>query len=472
MLMVILDGSVVTVALPSIQHDLGFSPGGLTWTINAYMIGFAGTLLFAGRLGDLIGRRRVFLGGLALFVAASMLCGLADGQAMLIAARFVQGLGGAATSAVSLGMIIMLFPEPRERGTAIGAFSFTGAAGAALGQVLGGVLTDALNWHWIFFVNAPIGVAALVLAVRFIAADRGLGLRTGADLPGAVLVTAGLMLAVYTIVETSRYGWVSVHTIGLAVVALALLGGFVVRQATAAAPLLPLRVLRSRAVSGANVVQVLTVSAMLGFQVTISLYLQQVRGYDAWGNGIALLPAALTIGTVALLLSARLNARFGEYRVLLTGLVLLVAGMALLARVPVHAVYLRDVLPTMLLVGGFGLVLSALTALGMSGAGADDAGAVSGLFNTTQQIGGAFGVAVLSTLAAGRATGLTADGAARATALTSGFHLAFGTGAGLLVTALVVAAVVLRPRAAARPYGTAPAPAPAAQAAEATETAT
>lgn len=451
MLMVILDGSIVTVALPSIQRDLGFSPVNLTWTINAYMISFGGALLFAGRLGDLAGRRRVFLGGLVLFVAASLLCGFAVDQPMLIAARFLQGLGGAAASGVSLGMIVMLFPEPRERGTAIGAFAFTGAAGASVGQVLGGVLTDGLSWHWIFFINAPIGALAVALALRFIAADRGLGLRTGADLPGALLVTAGLMLTVYTIVETDRYGWLSAHTIGLAVVALALLGGFVARQAKTARPLLPLRVFRSAAVSGANIVQVLAVSAMFGFQIMISLYLQQVQGYDAWGNGIAMLPAALMIALVALLLSARLNARFGEYRVLLAGLVLLTVAIALLVRAPVHAVYVRDILPTMLLVGGFGLATSALTALGMSGARSDDAGVVSGLFNTAQQVGGALGVAVLSTLAAARTATLSAEGTPHPAALTSGFHLAFTVGAVLLTVALTVAAAVLRPHHDPRP---------------------
>jgi EmrB/QacA subfamily drug resistance transporter len=452
MLMIILDGSIVTVALPAIQHDLGFSPANLTWTVNAYMIAFGGLLLLAGRLGDLIGRKRVFLAGLTLFTAASLLCGVSTGQEMLIAARFVQGIGGALASAVSLGMIVTLFPDPRERGKAIGAFSFVGAAGASIGQVLGGVLTQALSWHWIFFINLPIGVAAVALAVRILESDRGLGFGAGADALGAVLVTAGLMLGVYTIVETNRYGWGSAHTMGFAALAVVLLAAFVLRQAKAADPLLPLRMFRSRNVSGANLIQILMVSALFGFQILIALYLQNVLGYGAAGTGLAMLPAAVMIGTLSLGFSARLNARFGERNVLLAGLALLVAALALLTRLPVHADYVVHLLPTMLLAGGFGLAISALTALGMSDAGARDAGVASGLFNTTQQVGGAFGVAALSTLATARTKGLLTDGHSTASALTGGFHLAFAIGSGLLAVAFVLAATILRqPRAMARP---------------------
>ncbi|MDX6428499.1 MAG: hypothetical protein QOE54_865 [Streptosporangiaceae bacterium] len=452
MLMIILDGSIVTVALPAIQHDLGFSPANLTWTVNAYMIAFGGLLLLAGRLGDLIGRKRVFLAGLTLFTAASLLCGVSTGQEMLIAARFVQGIGGALASAVSLGMIVTLFPDPRERGKAIGAFSFVGAAGASIGQVLGGVLTQALSWHWIFFINLPIGVAAVALAVRILESDRGLGFGAGADALGAVLVTAGLMLGVYTIVETNRYGWGSAHTLGFAALAVVLLAAFVLRQAKAADPLLPLRMFRSRNVSGANLIQILMVSALFGFQILIALYLQNVLGYGAAGTGLAMLPAAVMIGTLSLGFSARLNARFGERNVLLAGLALLVAALALLTRLPVHADYVVHLLPTMLLAGGFGLAISALTALGMSDADARDAGVASGLFNTTQQVGGAFGVAALSTLATARTKGLLTDGHSTASALTGGFHLAFAIGSGLLAVAFVLAATILRqPRAMARP---------------------
>jgi EmrB/QacA subfamily drug resistance transporter len=444
MLMIILDGSIVTVALPAIQRDLDLSPSGLTWIVNAYLIAFGGLLLLAGRLGDLLGRRRMFVAGLAVFTVASLLCGLATSQPMLIAMRFLQGAGGAMASAVSLGMLVTHFPEPRERARAIGAFSFVGAAGASIGQVLGGILTQAVSWHWIFFVNLPVGAVAAFMAVRVLEADEGLGLRVGADALGAVLVTGGLMLGVYTIVETNRFGWASARTLGLAALTVVLLAGFVVRQATAAAPLLPLRMFRSRNVSVANLVQVLMVSALFGFQILITLYLQNVRGYGPAETGLALLPAAAMIAIVSLGLSARLAGRFGERNVLLAGIALLVVAIGLLTRLPTDAGYLVDLLPTMLLAGGFGLAISAITTLGMSGAGPGDAGVVSGLFNTAQQVGGALGVAVLSTFAAARADHLLASGHDRAGALTGGFHVAFGIGTGLLVTAFVLTAAILR----------------------------
>jgi EmrB/QacA subfamily drug resistance transporter len=462
MLMIILDGSIVTVALPAIQRDLHFSAADLTWTVNAYAIAFGGLLLLAGRLGDRLGRRRLFVAGLALFTAASLLCGLATTQGMLIAARFAQGAGGAAASAVSLGMIVTLFPEPRERGRAIGAFSFVGATGASLGQVLGGVLTEAVNWHWIFFVNLPIGLAAVVLALRTLADDRGPGLAGGhLDLPGALLVTTGLMTAVHAIVGAGPHGWGSAHTLGSAGLAAALLAGFVARQATAAHPLLPLRMFRSRNATAANVIQVLAVGAMFGFQIMAALFMQDVLGYGPLATGLAMLPAAVLIGAVSLGLSARLNARYGERAVLLAGLALLIAAMLLLVRLPVHAAYAAHLLPTMLLVGGGGLVLSALTVLGMSAAGPEDAGTASGLFNTTQQVGAALGVAVLSTLVGSRSHA----GHPTPEALTGGFHLAFGAAAALLAAAFVLAAAVLRrhgppagTRGAAGPHGAAPEP--------------
>ncbi|MFI5634229.1 MFS transporter [Streptomyces sp. NPDC051664] len=445
MLMIILDGSIVTVAMPAIQNDLGFTPAGLSWVVNAYLIAFGSLLLLAGRLGDLLGRKRMFLAGTAVFTVASLLAGLATTPALLIAARFLQGIGGAMASAVGLGILVTLFTEPRERARAIAVFSFTGAAGASIGQVLGGVLTDALSWHWIFFINLPIGLAALTVAVPVLPADRGLGLRAGADVIGALLVTVGLMLAIYTVVKVEEYGWTSAHTLGLGAAAAVLLGAFIARQTGAGTPLMPLRILRSRAVAGANLVQLLMVAALFSFQILVALYLQKVLGYGSARTGIAMLPAAAVIGVVSLAVSARLNARFGERRVLLAGLVLLVGVLGLLARVPVHAHYLTDLLPVMLLAAGFGLALPALTTLGMSDAKPDDAGLASGLFNTTQQIGMAVGIALLSTLAASRTDELLADGQGRAAALTGGYHLAFMVGAGFLVAAFVVALAVLRP---------------------------
>lgn len=443
-LMTVLDGSIVTVAMPAIQNDLGFTPAGLSWVVNAYLIAFGSLLLLAGRLGDLIGRKRMFLAGTGVFTGASLLAGFAGSPEVLIAARFLQGLGSAMAAAVSLGILITLFTAPRERAKAIAVFSFTGAAGASLGQVLGGVLTDALDWHWIFFINLPIGLAALVLALPALPNDRGLGLRAGADVLGAFLVTAGLMLGIFTVVEVERYGWVSAHTLGLGTLSVALLAGFTARQAKARTPLVPLRIFRSRTVVGANLVQMLMVAALFSFQVLVALYLQNVLGYGAAETGLAMLPAAVVIGAVSLFASAPLNARFGERRVLLAGLALLVGALGLLTRLPVRADYVTDLLPVMLLAAGFGLALPALTALGMSGADERDAGLASGLFNTTQQIGMALGVAVLSTLAAARTDSLLGTGLDRAEALTSGYHLAFGIGAGLMVTALAVAATLVR----------------------------
>jgi len=444
MLMIVLDGSIVTVALPAIQRDLRFSPANLTWTLNGYFIAFGGVLLLAGRLGDLIGRRRVLIAGLVVFTLASLLCAAAVNQEMLIGARFLQGIGGAAASAVSLGMIVTLFPEPRERAKAIGAFSFTGSAGASIGAVLGGLLTDALNWHWIFLINLPIGALAIVLALRVVPADRGVGLSAGTDVLGAALVTAGLMLGVYAIVRTDRYGWVSVQTLGVGAAALALLAGFVLRQATAATPLLPLRMFRSRNVSGAMVIQMFLVAAGFGFQTALALYLQDVGHYTAFGNGLAMLPAALTIGFVSLVLSARVAARLGARTTLMIGVSLMAVGIGLLARLPVTPNYVVNVLPSLLLVGGFGFAVSANTVLAMSSASERDAGVTSGMFNTLQQVGSALGVAILTTLAATRAGDLRATGVATAEALTAGYRLAFGIAAGLEVAALLVALVVLR----------------------------
>ncbi|MEV6771888.1 DHA2 family efflux MFS transporter permease subunit [Nocardia sp. NPDC051030] len=444
MLMTILDGSIVTVAMPAIQQDLGFSPAGLSWTVNAYLIAFGGLLLLAGRLGDLIGRRSMFLAGNTVFTAASLFAGVASGPGQLIAARFLQGVGSALAASVVLGILVTMFTEDGERAKAIGVFSFTGAAGASIGQVLGGVLTDALNWHWVFFINVPIGLVTVALALKALPNDRGIGMAAGADVLGAVLVTSGLMLGIYTVVQIAEYGWLSGRTLGGAAVSAGLIAGFLVRQATAATPLLPLRIFRSRNVSGANVVQMLTLSAMFAFQIIVALYMQKVLGYGALQTGLAMLPAAVAIGGVSLFVSAPLSTRFGARNVLIAGLVLLLVGMAWLTRLPVHATYVVDLLPMMVLIAGGGLVLPMLTTLGMSGAKADDAGLASGLFNTTQQIGMALGIAVLSTLAASRTGSQLTAGASEAEALTSGYRLAFMVATGLLVAALAVSFTVLR----------------------------
>jgi EmrB/QacA subfamily drug resistance transporter len=445
-LMIILDMTIVNVALPSIQRDLGFSQSSLAWVVNAYLITFGGLLLLAGRLGDLVGRRNVFLLGLAVFVAASALCGASQSQTMLIVARFIQGAGGAMASAVILGMIVTMFPQPAEQARAIGVFSFVAAAGASIGLLAGGVITQAINWHWIFFVNLPIGLATALLAIRLVARDSGIGLRRGADVLGALLVTAALMLGVYTIVKAQNYGWGSLHTLGLGAVALALLAGFMGWESRTRNPLMPLGIFRSRNVAGANLVQMLFVGGMFGMFFLGSLYMQRVLGYSALQIGLAFLPVALLIGAFSVGLSARLNIRFGPRATLIPGLVLGAAGLALFIRAPVGASYLADLLPSMVLVGvGAGLSFPSLMTLAMSSADPSQAGLASGLVNTTQQVGGALGLAVLATLASTRTDTLLHHGKATAAALTGGYHLAWVIGTGLLLAAIAVASALLRP---------------------------
>jgi EmrB/QacA subfamily drug resistance transporter len=452
MLMIVLDVTVVNVALPSIQDDLGFSQSSLAWVVNAYLITFGGLLLLSGRFGDILGRKSVFLAGLGVFTLASLLCGLAQSQGVLVAARFVQGIGGAMTSAVILGMIVTMFPEPRERAKAIGVYGFVASAGGTIGLLVGGVLTQTINWHWIFFVNIPIGIATAILAQRLLHRDEGIGFGDGADIPGAVLITSSLMLGVYTIVKPAAdYGWGAGRTLGLGAVALVLLAAFIVREATARNPLIPLRIFRSRNVTGANLIQVLTVAGMFGMFFLGALYLQRVLGYDALQIGFAFLPATIVMGVLSLRYSERLVMRFGARTTLIPGLVLVAVGLALFARAPVDGSYARDVLPQMVLLGfGIGTAFPALMTLAMSGATQSDAGLASGLVNTTAQIGGALGLAVLATLSATRTDSLIHGGASTASALTSGYHLAFLIGAALVVAALVIAATVLQPEAKAK----------------------
>jgi EmrB/QacA subfamily drug resistance transporter len=442
MLMIVLDATVVNVALPSIQDDLGFSTGSLAWVVNAYLIAFGGLLLLAGRFGDLIGRRTVFLSGLSVFVAASVLCGIAQDQGVLVAARFLQGIGGAMTSAVILGMIVTMFQEPREQAKAIGVYAFVASAGGAVGLLAGGILTQAINWHWIFFINIPIGIATAVFAMRLLPHDKGLGFGSGADVPGAVLVTAALVLGVYTIVDpAAKDGWTAGRTVVLGTVALLLLAAFVAREATARNPLMPLRIFRSRNITGANIVQVLGVAGMFGMFFLGALYLQRILGYDALEIGLAFLPVTIIMGTLSVRYSERLVMRFGARTTLLPGFVLIIW----FAQVPVHGHYLTDVLPTMILLGtGAGISFPALMGLAMSGAKPEDAGLASGLVNTTAQVGGALGLAVLATVATSRTTHLVADGHSMASALTSGYHLAFWIAAGLMTAGLVVALTVLQ----------------------------
>ncbi|GII58867.1 MFS transporter [Planotetraspora thailandica] len=446
-LMIILDGGIVNIALPSVQADLGFTQAGLAWVVNAYMIAFAGLLLLSGRLGDLIGRKRMFVAGVAVFTGASLLCGLSPTPEILVAARFAQGVGGAMAAAVAMGITMTLFTDPRDLARAMSWTGAIAAAGGTVGGVAGGMITEAAGWRWVFFVNVPIGVAAALLALRLIAADRGIGLRAGADVAGALLVTSGLMLGVYTIVTVDGHGWASARTAGLGAVAVALLAGFAVRQATAAAPLLPPRVLRSRVVAGANLVQVLMVASVTGFGFLSVLYLRLVLGYDAMATSLAGLPMPVTLAVISLGVSARLVTRAGARPVLVAGLVLIVAGLCLAARAPAAGPYVMAVLPMMILLGGgMGLAMPAVMTLAMSPATPGDAGVTSGLTATSAQAGGALGLAVLAALAAGRTHDRLSMGTPAADALNDGYHLAFGVGAGLAAAAAVVAAALARPR--------------------------
>ncbi|MEH0939256.1 MFS transporter [Micromonospora psammae] len=444
-LMVVLDGTIVTVALPTIREELGFSQSSLAWVVNSYMIAFAGLLLLSGRLGDLIGRRKVFLIGLSIFTAASLLCGLANSQETLIAFRFLQGVGGAMSTAVILGMIVTMYTEAQEQGRAIAIYSFVASAGASIGFIAGGVITQGASWNWIFLINVPLGVAAVLLGLRQIEKDQGIGLSAGADVVGAVLVTSGLMLGVYTIVQAADHGWGSGRTFALAGASIVLLAGFVDRQATAAKPLLALRIFRFRQVTGANIIQLLMVAGMFGYQFLTALYLQQVLGYDPAETGLGFLPVAVVIAIVSLGFSTKLVTRFGGRAVLVAGLLVIVTGQVLLARVPVDGRYVVDVLPVMVLIGaGFGMAMPALTGLAMSGATPEDSGLASGLFNTTQQAGGAVGLAVLATVAADRTDSLLAKGTDAAEAAVVGYHVSFIISVAFTVVAILLSLTVLR----------------------------
>jgi EmrB/QacA subfamily drug resistance transporter len=447
MLMIVLDVTVVNVALPSIQNDLGFSQSSLAWVVNAYLITFGGLLLLAGRFGDILGRKKVFMAGLILFTLASLFCGAAQSQEMLVIGRFVQGIGGAMTSAVILGMIVVMFPEPREQAKAIGVYGFVASAGGSVGLLAGGVLTQSINWHWIFFINIPIALVTGFLALRLLERDKGIGFGGGTDVPGAVLITTSLMLGVYTIVKpAAEQGWGSTTTLLLGAGSVALLIAFVAREATCRNPLIPLRLFRSRNVTGANVIQALTVAGMFGLFFLGSLYLEKVLGYDPLQIGLAFLPTTLIMGVLSFRYTEPLITRFGARKALLTGLVLVTIGLALFTQAPVDGTYVANVLPPLVLLGiGIGVSFPSLMTIAMSGATREDAGLASGLVNTTAQVGGALGLAVLATLSTTRSNNLIAEGQSTAAALTSGYHLAFLIGAILLAVAFVVGITVLQP---------------------------
>ncbi|MFC4507629.1 MULTISPECIES: MFS transporter [Streptomyces] len=444
-MMIVLDQNIVNVALPAVQRGIGISADNLVWVVNAYVIPFGGLLLLAGRLGDLIGRKTVFLTGIALFGAASLLCGFATNESSLIAFRFVQGVGGAIASACILGMVATMFSEPRKQAQAIGAYSFASAGGGAVGPLLGGVLTEYLNWHWIFFINAPIGVVLVLVGLRSVPDERGQGLGKGTDFLGALLVTAGMMLLVYTIVDADKAGWGSVQTLVLGPLSLLFLVGFVVRQARVAEPLLPLGLFRSRGLTAANIVQFMMIAGMFGLLFFGTLYVQRVLGYSPLEAGLGFVPIAVVIATVSLGFSARLITRFGQRTMLFSGLVLVVAAFLMLSFARVDGTYAVDFLPASLVMGlGFGMAAPAMMGLGMGAVAPEEAGIASGLFNTTQQIGGAIGLTVLSAFVTARTDSLTESGESEASALLGGYHLAFLLAAGFVLVGLVIGAAMLR----------------------------
>ena len=447
-LMIVLDTTIVNVALPSIREDLGFSETSLAWVVNAYLLTFGGFLLLGGRLGDLFGHRRLFLLGIGLFTAASLACGLATSQAFLVGARAVQGLGGAVVAVVALSLVMTLFTEPAERAKAMGVIGFVAAGGGSIGVLLGGVLTDVLDWHWVFLVNLPVGAAVFALCLLLLPGDpvRAAGARL--DVGGAVTVTAALMVAVYAIVNGNENGWASGQTLGLLSGAALLLAVFLGIEARARSPLVPLRLFGLRNLATANVVGVLWAGAMFAWFFLSALYLQLVLGYSPLEVGLAFLPANLIMAAFSLGLSARLVMRFGIRAPLATGLILSAVGLVLFARAPVDGSFAVDVLPSMILLGfGAGLAFNPVLLAAMSDVSESEAGLASGVVNTSFMMGGALGLAVLASLAAMRSERLLASGADSLTALNGGYHVAFLVGAVFALSAGVLGAVLLRAKA-------------------------
>jgi EmrB/QacA subfamily drug resistance transporter len=453
-LMIVLDTTIVNVALPSIRADLGFTETSLAWVVNAYLLTFGGFLLLGGRLGDLFGHRRMFLIGISLFTLASIACGLSTTQGLLVTARAVQGLGGAVVSAVALSLIMNLFTEPADRAKAMGVFGFVMAGGGSIGVLLGGVLTDLLSWHWIFLVNVPIGIAVYALCLRLLPADRGQATSGRLDVAGAVLVTSALILAVYAIVNGNDKGWTSVQTLGLLVSSAVLLTSFLVLESRVSAPLMPLAILKLRNVATANVVGVLWAAAMFAWFFLSALYLQLVLGYSPLQVGLAFLPANLIMGAFSIGLSAKLVMRFGIKVPLATGLLLAAVGLLLFARAPVDGNFLVDVLPAMILLGcGAGMAFNPVLLAAMSDVEPSESGLASGVVNTAFMMGGALGLAILASLAASRTTSLESSGEAALAALNGGYHLAFLVGALFAAGAAAVGAAFLRVDPAAQAHG-------------------
>ncbi|HVB54015.1 MAG TPA: DHA2 family efflux MFS transporter permease subunit [Candidatus Acidoferrales bacterium] len=451
-LMIVLDATVVNVALPVLQRDLHFTQSSVAWVIDAYLITFGGLLLLAGRLGDLLGRKRVFIFGVLLFTASSFLCGLAGDQALLIGARFLQGAGAAVMAAMVLSILVTLFPEPRQRVAAMSVYAFVASAGGSVGLLVGGVLTQAASWHWIFFINLPIGLAVLVLGSILIPGRKGLGLQHGVDVRGAILVTAAPSLAVSALVSAGQNGWGADLTLGLtALTALAALA-FVVVESKVKNPLVPLRIFRSRARTGALVARLLFPVGLFGTYFLGSLYFQRVLGYGAVETGLAFLPSNLAVALFSLLITKRVVARFGPQASVLAGLGLVTGALVLLAEAPQHASYALNILPALLLLGvGSGLFFMPSIALAMSNTSPEDAGLASGLANVTLQVGAAFGIALVAGISSSTTSRLLASGSSAGAALTAGYHVGFLVAAAGVAVATLLAAILLRGRSVSRP---------------------
>jgi EmrB/QacA subfamily drug resistance transporter len=445
-LMIVLDATIVNVALPSIRDDLGFDESSLAWVVNAYTLTFGGLLLLGGRLGDLYGPRRLFLFGIGLFTLASLACGLSTSQSMLVTARAVQGVGGAVASAVSLSLMLALFTEPADRAKAMGLFGFVASGGGSIGVVLGGVLTDTINWHWIFLVNLPIGIAVVFLALRLIPGTGGSAAHgRGLDIGGAITVTAALMVAVYAIVNGNGDGWTSGATLGRLGLSLALFASFLVIETRVASPLMPLGLFRRRNLSTANVVGILWAGAMFAWFFLSALYLQLVLGYTPLQVGLGFLPGNLVMAFLSIAVSAKLVMRYGVRKPLAVGLVAAGLGLLLFARAPVDGTYVADVLPGMLLLGfGAGIAFNPVLFAAMSEVKPEESGLASGIVNTAFMMGGALGLAVLASVAASRTSHLTADGHSTASALTGGYHVAFVVGALFALAAAGIGAALFR----------------------------
>ncbi len=445
MLMNALDSSIVNVALPSIQRSLHFSSANLTWVVDAYLIAFGSFLLLAGRLGDLIGRKKVFLSGVALFTTSSLVCSVASSQAMLIIARFFQGMGGAISTSVIVAIIVTEFSGANERAKAMSAYMFVAVGGGSIGLLVGGILTQAVNWHWIFVINVPIGIVTFILGGILIKENQGLGVREGLDIRGSILMTVSLVIGIYAIVTASTYGWLSSHTVGFGALSILLMGSFFLLESRIEKPIMPLRIMKLRSLTTSSVVRGLSFAAMFAVFFFGALYLERVLGYDPIRTGVAFLPLTLAMASMSLGATSRLLARFGPMKLLIPGMTMAVVGLLWLSRSGVQANYFVSILPAFLLLGiGMSLVAVPLLTIAMADVPRQDAGLASGIVNVSMWLASSAGLAVFGTLAASTSRGLQRQGYSPDRSLLAGYHEAFFIGAVLASLALLIIVAVLR----------------------------